>query len=111
MFLRNMELGMAAALGGGLATAIALPLRLHVPPAVKPFLVAGPLGVTAIIQLVFFMLRRSPPNEAIERFARAIEVKRRLGASVAPASRPFILGMGFLAFVFSLLLAMVLPIQ
>ncbi len=110
-FRRNMELGMLAVLGGGLAAALGLPLRLNVASAVKPILVAAPLGLAALLEVVFFMLRRSPSSGAIERFSRAIEARRQAGARVAALSRTFIVLAGVLAFVFALVLVMVIPIK
>jgi hypothetical protein len=100
-----------AVLSGGVAALIGLPMRFHVPQTAKPILVAIPLGLILLLELVFFRLRRSPSTAAIERFSKAIEAKRQAGAPVGALSRTFIALTGLLVLAVALGVVMVLPIE
>ena len=91
---------MAAALAGGVAAAIgsfAIAMRSH-----ALWLVVVPLGVIVPLGAVFFSRWRSPPKEAIERFASQIRTARKAGTRTAALSRGAVAGIAVLAFVFSL---------
>jgi hypothetical protein len=109
-FRRNMEAAMVATLSGGLALAIVLPMRLHVPDEALPFVVAFPPALILLMEGLLFWLRRSPPTAAVERFSQVIETKRAEGAPVGALSRTFIALTGVLALAFAVGLLLVIPI-
>lgn len=114
MFRRNMEAAMLAALAGGLASAIAVPMRFpmeRVPAPILTVIVIAAVGLVALLEVLLFFLRRSPPNAAIERFSRVIESKRQAGGRVAALSRMFIALTGTLAFVLALAVVMLIPVE
>ena len=110
-FRRNMEIGMLAALGGGLAVVVGLPWRFGVwPTELKPVFFSIPLALIIALEAFFFVLWRWPPSAAVGRFARAIERKRQAGARVGALSRAFVAFTGVLAFGCGLAVAMFIPV-